>query len=58
MLFQVERRFIMSWKRQQLLATDPAANTWNIILLLLVHVDVVDGVMMALNGQSRRCMIS
>ena len=47
----------MSWKRQQLLATDPAANSWNIILLLLVHVDVVDEVMMALNGQSRRCMI-
>jgi hypothetical protein len=48
----------MSWKRQQLLATDPAANTWNIMLSLLVHIDVVDGVMMALNGQSRRCMIS
>jgi|FLMP01.2.fsa_nt_emb hypothetical protein len=47
----------MSWKRQQLLAMDPAVNSWNIILLLLVHVDVVDEVMMALNGQSRRCMI-
>jgi len=34
----------MSWKRQQLLAIDPAANAWNIIfvLLLLLIVDVLD----------------